>query len=204
MSTKPIAKGQEPKRAKGHLRVAAILQAGVELFTEKGFDATTMTEIAARSGTAIASLYRFFPTKESVAEALLMNYVEHALTSLDELAAQARTLTPAGLAEAFIDFSLALQSQRRFAINLVDVAGASESRRQAFRKAMKEGIEAVLREVIPTLAPAKSKAVAAILLNVFKGVKRISEEPPATQRVLLAETKDMVRLYLAALAGVVE
>src|SRR5450830_814625 len=102
MSTKPIAKGQEPKRAKGHIRVAAILEAGVELFTEKGFDATTMTEIAARSGTAIASLYRFFPTKESVAEALLMNYVEHALASLAELASQARAMTPPELASAVL------------------------------------------------------------------------------------------------------
>ncbi|MCU1740604.1 MULTISPECIES: TetR/AcrR family transcriptional regulator [unclassified Pseudomonas] len=199
MSTKPIAKGQEPKRAKGHIRVAAILEAGVELFTEKGFDATTMTEIAARSGTAIASLYRFFPTKESVAEALLMNYVEHALASLAELASQARAMTPPELASAFVDFSLALQSKRQFAVNLVDVAGASESRRQQFRKAMVDGIEAALREVIPALVPAKSKAVAMTLLNVFKGVGRISEETPAVQRVLLAEAKDMVRLYLSAL-----
>ncbi|NWB96776.1 TetR/AcrR family transcriptional regulator [Pseudomonas gingeri] len=199
MSTKPIAKGQEPKRAKGHIRVAAILEAGVELFSEKGFDATTMTEIAARSGTAIASLYRFFPTKESVAEALLMNYVEHALQSLAELASQAHGMTPSALASAFVDFSLALQSRRQFAINLVDVAGASESRRQQFRKAMVDGIEAALREVIPALSAAKSKAVAVTLLNVFKGLGRISEETPATQRVLVAETKDMVRLYLAAL-----
>ncbi|NWA24607.1 TetR/AcrR family transcriptional regulator [Pseudomonas gingeri] len=199
MSTKPIAKGQEPKRAKGHIRVAAILEAGVELFSEKGFDATTMTEIAARSGTAIASLYRFFPTKESVAEALLMNYVEHALQSLAELASQAHGMTASELASAFVDFSLALQSRRQFAINLVDVAGASESRRQQFRKAMVDGIEAALREVIPALSAAKSKAVAVTLLNVFKGLGRISEETPATQRVLVAETKDMVRLYLAAL-----
>ncbi|NWD77261.1 TetR/AcrR family transcriptional regulator [Pseudomonas gingeri] len=199
MSTKPIAKGQEPKRAKGHIRVAAILEAGVELFSEKGFDATTMTEIAARSGTAIASLYRFFPTKESVAEALLMNYVEHALQSLAELASQAHGMTASELASAFVDFSLALQSRRQFAINLVDVAGASESRRQQFRKAMVDGIETALREVIPALSAAKSKAVAVTLLNVFKGLGRISEETPATQRVLVAETKDMVRLYLAAL-----
>ena len=37
---------------------------------EKGYDAATMTEIAARSGTAIGSLYRFFPSKESLSDAL--------------------------------------------------------------------------------------------------------------------------------------
>ena len=36
------------------------MEAGVAVFTEKGYDAATMSEIAARSGTAIGSLYRFF------------------------------------------------------------------------------------------------------------------------------------------------
>ena len=35
-----------------------------------------MTEIAARSNTAIGSLYRFFPTKEVLADALLDRYWE--------------------------------------------------------------------------------------------------------------------------------
>ncbi|NVZ24713.1 TetR/AcrR family transcriptional regulator [Pseudomonas gingeri] len=201
MSTKPPARGQEPQRARGHLRVAAILEAGVELFTQKGFDATTMTEIAARSGTAIASLYRFFPTKQAVAEALLLNYVEHALTSLEALAMQARAMTPDELATAFIDFSLGLQSQRRFAINLADIGGASDSERQRFRKAMLEGIEAVVREVIPALSAVRLKAVAGTLLIQFKGVGLISQEAPARQRVLLAEAREMLRLYLLSLVG---
>jgi AcrR family transcriptional regulator len=196
MSTAQPAKGQEPKRQRGHIRVAAIMKAGIELFVEKGYDATTMTEIAARSGTAIASLYRFFPTKESLAEALLLQYAKHALDGLADLAMQARTMTPASLAGAFIDFSLALQSQRRFAIDLADVGGASEDKRKQFRKAMLDGIAGILREAIPSLAPARSRAMAAVLMNVFKGVGVISQEMPAAQRVLLAETKEMVRLYL--------
>src|SRR5580700_1880869 len=77
-----------PKRQRGRLRVAAILQAGREVFMEKGYDAATMTEIAARSGTAIGSLYRFFPSKESLSDALLLHYVDQMTESLAALTAR--------------------------------------------------------------------------------------------------------------------
>ena len=70
----PLADLPAPKRERGRQRVAAIMDAAVELFSEKGYDAATMTEIAARSSTAIGSLYRFFPSKEALADALLQRY----------------------------------------------------------------------------------------------------------------------------------
>ena len=103
-ANREVARGQEPKRLRGRLRVAAILQTSVELFSQKGFGAATMTEIAARSGTAIASLYRFFPTKEAVAEALLQAYADHALAGLAALSARAKGLSPAELAAGFVEF----------------------------------------------------------------------------------------------------
>jgi AcrR family transcriptional regulator len=41
-----------------------------------------MAEIATRSGTATASLYRFFPSKEALADALLLQYANHSLDGL--------------------------------------------------------------------------------------------------------------------------
>src|ERR1700749_522595 len=54
----------EPKRARGRARVEAILVAAGQVFAEQGYDRATMTEIAARSSTAIGSLYRLFPAQE--------------------------------------------------------------------------------------------------------------------------------------------
>jgi len=89
MSTTAIAGAREPKRQRGRIRVAAIMDAAIAVFKEKGYDAATMTEIAARSGTAIGSLYRFFPTKEALADALLRQYTQHALDGLADLRARA-------------------------------------------------------------------------------------------------------------------
>src|ERR1700742_1593166 len=113
IATKPAAAAptaRAPKRQRGRLRVAAILQAGREVFTEKGYDAAAMTEIAARSGTAIGSLYRFFPAKESPADALLLRYVQHVKAGLAELEQQIPDMTLEGVADAFVDFMLVLQS----------------------------------------------------------------------------------------------
>src|ERR1700704_924823 len=129
MSTAPPTKRQEPKRQRGHIRVAAIMKTGVEVFTEKGYDAATMAEIAAtRSGTATASLYRFFPSKEALADALLLQYANRSLDGLAELREQVRGMTPDDIASALVDSRLSLQSQRRFAINLADARGGRDDK----------------------------------------------------------------------------
>ena len=91
-----------PKRQRGRLRVAAILQSAREVFMEKGYDAATMTEIAARSGTAIGSLYRFFPSKESLSDALLLHYVEQMSEGLASLAARTADMTPEVAARRYL------------------------------------------------------------------------------------------------------
>ena len=52
---------REPIRKRGHERVAALLNAAASCFVEKGYDAVTLTEIAARAGASIGSLYSFSP-----------------------------------------------------------------------------------------------------------------------------------------------
>jgi len=73
MSIPPSADARAPQRQRGRLRVAAILEAGAAAFREKGYDAVTMTEIAARSGTTFGSLYRFFLRKRSWRTPCLLN-----------------------------------------------------------------------------------------------------------------------------------
>src|SRR5271156_6806574 len=94
IATKPAAAARAPKRQRGRLRVAAILATGREVIMEKGYDAATMTEIAARSGTAIGSLYRFFPSKESLADALFHHYARTMTQGLTALAGGAPDMTP--------------------------------------------------------------------------------------------------------------
>jgi AcrR family transcriptional regulator len=45
---------------------AAIFEAALELFREKGFDATTMQDIAVRAGVVKSAAYYYFPGKEAI------------------------------------------------------------------------------------------------------------------------------------------
>src|SRR5882672_3892273 len=91
-----IAQPKMPRRRRGDIRVAALLESAAATFAEKGYEAATMTEIAARADAAIGSLYQFFPSKEALAAALLRRYGDWMEVSLTELVKGARTLTARG------------------------------------------------------------------------------------------------------------
>ena len=188
----------EPKRERGRQRVAAIMDAAVAVFTEKGYDAATMTEIAARSSTAIGSLYRFFPTKEALAEALLLRYAQQAKNGLAELEQQVPEMTLEAVADALVDFVLVLQSQRSFAVALVDARSGSDDHRKRFREAMRSGVAGILSRAIAHLKPARTKVMAIVLIHMLKGVASIANEEPSARAVLMAELRDLVRLYLVS------
>jgi len=54
---------------KGEQSRAAILDHALQLFRRKGFDNTTMREIAAQAGTALGAAYYYFPSKEAIVQA---------------------------------------------------------------------------------------------------------------------------------------
>lgn len=192
---------QEPKRQRGRLRVAAIIEASVELFKEKGFDAVTMTEIAARSGTAIGSLYRFFPSKDALADALLLQFTTLVTSELTELEKKVSGMAPDELANALIDFSESLRAQRNFAAALLEERGGRESRRMEFREFMRQRIARILRKSIPDLDASRAKTMAIVILHSLKVVSATEQETPAARALILTETRKLVRLYIASGVG---
>ena len=195
-----------PKRQRGRLRVAAILGAGREVFREKGYDATTMTEIAARSGTAIGSLYRFFPSKESLADALLQDYAQQMVVGLASLAAPAgaaathspaAAATPESVANSLVDLMLTLQQERGVALVLLEAQGGNADLRLRYRKAMRHGVGQIVKKLAPQLPRARAEAMATVVVHILKAVARTTEEEdPATCRSVLTEIRELLRLYL--------
>ncbi len=60
------------------VREDAIIQTVNRLLAEKGFDAMTVDEVAARVGIAKASLYKHFPSKEDLAAAAMVRVMRQA------------------------------------------------------------------------------------------------------------------------------
>jgi len=59
-----ISSGRERRKAKARLEIT---RAALKLFTENGYEATTVAEIAAAADYSVRSFYRYFTSKEEVA-----------------------------------------------------------------------------------------------------------------------------------------
>jgi AcrR family transcriptional regulator len=71
---------RQPKQQRGKERVDKILAAAAEVFEEVGYSAATTHLIAARAGTAIGSLYQYFPDKAAIFQAMELYHVARVKT----------------------------------------------------------------------------------------------------------------------------
>lgn len=67
---------RQPKQQRGKERVEKILNAAAAVFDRVGYDAATTHMIAAEAGTAIGSLYQFFPDKAAIFKAMEVRHAE--------------------------------------------------------------------------------------------------------------------------------
>jgi AcrR family transcriptional regulator len=186
----------EPKRQRGRQRVAAILEAGAAVFAEKGYDAATMTEIAARADTAIGSLYRFFPTKEVLADALLDRYGDRMTTALDDIAERAPRLSPPALADTLVDLMLELREHRAAILALLDAR--SDAERSQLRAKIRRRMAAILSAANAQLPASRAQTIAPLLVYVLKAVPTMAKEPAERRDALIAEARAVARLYLTS------
>ena len=73
-----LAPGVSFKARMLQVREDAIIHAVNRLLAEKGFDAMTVDEVAARVGIAKASLYKHFPSKEDLAATAMVHVMRRA------------------------------------------------------------------------------------------------------------------------------
>lgn len=67
---------RQPKQQRGKERVEKILDAAAAVFDKVGYEAATTHLIAAKAGTAIGSLYQFFPDKAAIFKAMELRHAE--------------------------------------------------------------------------------------------------------------------------------
>ena len=174
------------------------MDAGAAVFTEKGYEAATMTEIAASAGAAIGSLYRFFPTKEALADALVARYGESLLDAFADIEARAAALSPDGLAEALIGVTQSLQPSRSVAIALAEMS-RDEQRRSTLRGAVRAAIAAILIKTAPALPPDDLHAAATLTQHLLKFVRALPSEGADADERLALQGRALVARYLAGL-----
>ncbi|SIT14574.1 TetR/AcrR family transcriptional regulator [Insolitispirillum peregrinum] len=109
--TRKALSGRESNKANIQSRV---VQCALQLFREKGVDATTMETVAEVAGITKRTLYRYFPKKEAIADAYWQENVREKVAMLPELL-QAYPDTRARLMAIFLDASAGLRADPEIA-----------------------------------------------------------------------------------------
>jgi len=186
-----------PKRERGKVRVEALLDAAAFLFSDRGYGATTMTEIAARAEASIGSLYQFFPSKEALAEALFARYEERAAASVHALSAIADELSAEALADFLVDLMVDLRSDRNAAVALSNSVAGIVERRQPLRDAMRHEVASILRARCLRLTEQRADAVAWMITQVMKVVPALAPQENSGQGSAVFEARRILSLYIA-------
>jgi AcrR family transcriptional regulator len=185
---------QLPQRANGKLRVSAILEAAAAVISEQGYEGATMAEIAARSGTKIGSLYRFFPNKESVADTIVVSARENIDIVFDRFDAKVSSLSIRALTDDLMAVLFELFTRPAF-MKLLDAGRDWSVKREEFKNALQQRLAKTLIIHTPNLS---KKVAADIALVVLLNVKAVATHqasfvPSSSVR---DEFRHMTRLYL--------
>ncbi|MGG6893144.1 TetR/AcrR family transcriptional regulator [Rhizobium sp. BR 315] len=196
-------KTRTPKRQRGHDRVVILLEAAAKVFARKGYDAATMTEIAAEAHSSIGSLYQFFPTKPLLAEALHIDRLDRLKAGLRDLVERSASLSAADSGEAIFDALAAVIEEYPELPVLAGRRDIPKERKARSRAELKELIANVLRQARPPISD-DIALMSGIVLELLRIAVVVASEPDAAEdRRVVGELRLMLRKRLeeAATAG---
>jgi AcrR family transcriptional regulator len=79
-----VALRNEPVQARSTARLAALMDAAAAVVDEIGYERLTTAMVAERAGASIGTVYRYFPDRIAVLQALGARNLERAMTSIGE------------------------------------------------------------------------------------------------------------------------
>ena len=201
-TTKNLRGAVIPQRRHGKARVAAVLEAGAAVIAEKGYDAATMAEIAARAKAPIGSLYRFFPSKEILAQALIQRYAVLINGAFDTIDRRVDEVSVETVADGILDFMVNLQGETKAMRGLLEARAEWSDKRLEFRNlALKRLAKTILRYA-PEMSRSDARDVAVIMLLNMKTMAALKfDRSTPTSPGAANELRLMNRLYLANKLG---
>lgn len=183
----------EPQRRTGRRRVAELMRAAADVIAEHGFEAATMAEIAARAGAPIGSLYRFFPSKDVLADALISRYGELVDAAFRKTDSRSAASTIEEFADDLLSVFAGVRGETPAIVALLDARSDATAWRGDFHERSLRGVINSLTLRDATLGDEKAHDMAVVLLQNMKAMKSLDVEHNAGA---IAELRAMTALYL--------
>lgn len=185
----------------------AILDAADAVFLEMGFANATTNHVAARAGTSIGSLYRFFPDKDALLVALAERYGERLRAIAADLTQPevAQRWTLEGLVGFGIEtFSQFLVASPGFKTLLEEVNNpVLQAGSRAHDHQMAGLVSALHAQLAPHRPPEEQETVVEVMLAVLGCLQGLAlRGDDLHRRRILKEATRMMSLYLSDRLGI--
>ncbi len=194
-----------PIQARSRERLRRVLDAADELLVSEGAEAFTTNRIARLAGIPVGSVYRYFPDKEAIVQALAVRYWSD-FEDLVAAAAEADERDPLPEPGAVVIDALAAGFRARAGFLALWYGGLrTEQVRDATRptrSAIARSIERILSVHWPDASDEDRATAAAMVVLAGDGILReaFRRDPAGDERVL-AESKVMLDAYIVARLG---
>lgn len=176
--------------------MAELLDAAACVIAASGYEAATMSAIAEQAGAPIGSLYQFFPNKESITHALRTEYGKDFEALLISLESSAKSLRLQQLVQRLIVSSVRFVESHPAFLQLLDAPSSTRSP-LALRQTLRERLASCLAAVQPRLSKNKAMRLAAVTLQMVKGLNQLyAEASEPHRRQFVTEYRIALTSYL--------
>lgn len=196
-----------PTQARSRERYERILEAATIEFAQAGFVAATMEGIAQRAETSIGSVYRFFPDKRAVYEALVSKHLDGAkeifeLLFKEATSASARAPRWQDLIDKSVDaFAAFDRSGPLFRAIWTNIphSGNALGDALAVNREFARRAEVLLERYTPGVTPERRALVAIMMVEAMTAALTYAarEEDQGMADAMVEETKVLLKRYLA-------
>ena len=169
-----------PKRADARRNYEKVLAAAREAFAEGG-ESTALEEIARRAGVGIGTLYRHFPNRQALLEALYVGEVEEVCRSAAELDGADPWEALTGWFERFIAY---IGTKQALAAELLNYLDQDASLFQVCRTSLFEAGEPLLKRAQEARVVRPDVNIAEVIQMVVGIAKIPTGEPGQNQHIL--------------------
>lgn len=207
----PVSEAEPRWRRAPEQRPGQLLDAATACFDERGYDETSVQQIAVRSGVSVGTVYRYFDSKEHLLEAIHHRFHDGLAGAFDTAAARLAERVDAGedltatmalgaLLDATVEFLVAQRTACRVIATYVPRVHDPDQR-ESHDRAFVESLAAVLqagvdRGVVATTDPALA---AHLLHHAMRGTLTASVAfgEPADLDGVVAQAKELFGRALA-------